>query len=115
MLFTVLLEDTSAPDGERKRVERAFAAIRPTELVTRTGTFKARRTYKVQWSDIPLILMPVEKITRCVQGVPIIGPYKWNQPFTPPMTDQEVWDMYDNALGFIVNNRIDCETFNCYW
>ncbi|RPA81296.1 hypothetical protein BJ508DRAFT_306567, partial [Ascobolus immersus RN42] len=86
-----------------------LAAIRPTEFMESTEGQKARRTFKVSWATERLVLVPLRRIVRAVSVVPILPPHQLRQSFTPPV------DIYEAARGFVINNRIDSETFNAYF
>lgn len=94
--------------------ERSFVAVRPTEYWEPTPQQLARRIHKVRWTDRTVAIIPMECVTRAVSVVPIIGPYKWNDDYIPPNTDDEKEAYIRMARGFVVNNRIDAETFNIY-
>ncbi|RPA72805.1 hypothetical protein BJ508DRAFT_334671 [Ascobolus immersus RN42] len=85
-----------------------YAALRPTTFLPRSIQQVHRRTFKVAWAEERLKVIPVTKITRCVSVVPILPTYKLQQPYMEPT------DIFETARGFVVNNRIDDETFNTY-
>ncbi|RPA73064.1 hypothetical protein BJ508DRAFT_334455 [Ascobolus immersus RN42] len=112
LLFNVQLDREG---GRRNRLERSFVALKPTIWKPRSRQQAVRRTFMVQWSPEPLKIVPLEDVRRAVSVVPIIGPYRWNQSYNPPEGDAEFDALIRNAKGFVVNNRVDDETFNTYF
>ncbi|RPA81565.1 hypothetical protein BJ508DRAFT_326255 [Ascobolus immersus RN42] len=100
--------------GHENSFERSFVAVRPTEYWEPTLEQSARRIHKVRWTDRTVLIIPMECVMRAVSVVPIIGPYKWNDDYNPPNTDDEKEACIRMARGFVINNRIDAETFNIY-
>lgn len=98
LLFTVRLG----------RDELPYVALRPMDFLQRTEDQAHRRTYKLGWADESMVIIPLQSITRGVSVVPILRPHRWKEAFEAPK------DIYEEAIAFILNNRIDEETFNTF-
>lgn len=119
LFFSVQYDEELRPTrpGGRTRWKKRdlpLEVIRLKEWQARTKQQAARRIFKGEWSEERVKVIPVRSIVRAVSVVPIIGPVRWNQPYSPPDSHRQVDDMIYKARGFIVNNRVDDETFNTY-
>lgn len=105
----VLEIPTTNSEGQQETVRRQYAAVRPTTFMERSTNQVWRRTFKVCWAPQRLIVIPIQWITRAISVVPILPPHCREEPFRRPT------DIYETARGFVVNNRIDDETYNLYY
>ncbi|RPA71059.1 hypothetical protein BJ508DRAFT_336438 [Ascobolus immersus RN42] len=98
LLFTVRLG----------REELAYVPLRPMVVLPRSEEQAHRRTFKLGWAEESMAIIPLQSITRAVSVVPIIRPHRWKESFEAPK------DIYEEAVAFILNNRIDEEAFNSF-